>query len=171
MYLSCVVGFILLIPQVPSWLWHNYFTRAVRVTTEKTGGGSGDLQLNIGSSTRELQLLCRSEGGPATCSLCMSGWLLEQAERLIVHEKKLVAKRAVTLWGSSKQIQLTTQANLAKDQGRDLSEYPEGRPNTTLLSYYGEVTNWPLRETIFFVSFFFFSFFLSYYLDSKRRLA
>lgn len=60
------------------------------MTSDKADGETGVLQLNIGSSPSDLQLLCRSEGCSAICCLCMSGRLLEQATCLILHEKKIL---------------------------------------------------------------------------------
>lgn len=69
----------------------------MRVTSDKTDGETGSLQLNIGSSPSGLQLLRRSEECSEICCLCMSGRLLEQAACLIVHAKILFASRVVAL--------------------------------------------------------------------------
>lgn len=84
------------------------------MTSDKADGETGVLQLNIGSSPSDLQLLCRSEGCSAICCLCMSGRLLEQATCLILHEKNFCCSVRLT-----RKIKLTTQASLAKDQGKD----------------------------------------------------
>lgn len=48
------------------------------MASDKVDGETGVLQLNIGSSPSDWQILCRGEGCSEIYCLCMSGRLLEQ---------------------------------------------------------------------------------------------